>query len=424
MKKNLIMMSTSIIILFIAGGLIYGQSVDLKISIKCPGKAVAGENLKQTIKVFVTNLGKTTARNFPVDLIISKNRNAPMKFAVYSATFKEDALLLGGREFVKSLAPGKTVPVKLNGNNRIPKDTPSGLYYIGAIVDAGNKVSEYNENNNMAFCPIKVSKLPILTLVKNDIDISDLYLDDKCRIWIKHTNNGTVKIDKVFREKVWVDGVLKTNDTEHIILEPGKWISHGVGADPGVKVSGSAVVKAHVDVDNALIEFNEVNNKRTETLTCKKLVKPISGVQMNTATLRRPQLVLKNCPDPAAYQIKFDLLEHTATFTGRVRITGIVKNVGKKEFKGGGGMAYLYEGSTLRKTKVFSTLAPGATMSLSFDRTWYASSTSEGEFPPIYKLMILYDPDILMDSNKDNDDCNINNNKLTRSGAAINEMLR
>ncbi|MCK5221277.1 MAG: hypothetical protein KAR14_06845 [Candidatus Aminicenantes bacterium] len=423
MKKYIVGISFFVFIIFIAGSMIYGQSIDLKIRIKCPGKAVAGQSLKESIQVFVTNSGKTAAKNFSVDLIISKNASAPMKYAVYSATFKEDALLLGGREFIAYLGAGQTTSVKLNGNNRIPGNTPTGLYFLGAIVDPGNSVPEFNEKNNMDFCRMKIKGAGLTAASKYDIDITDVYLDNKCRIWIKHTNNGTKKIDKVFREKVWVNGILKTNDTEHIVLEPGAWTAHGVGANPGVIVSGAATIKAKVDVDNVLAEFNEANNTKIRNVRCKKLIKPLSTVQLNRAVLR-PQFIRRDCPDPAAHKINFTLLQQTATFTGRVQITGVVKNVGLKEFKGGGGMAYLYEGSTLRKTKVFSNLLPGGTISLSYIRTWYAASPSEGEFPPTYKLVILYDPDILLDGNKDNDDCTLNNNKLTRSGSGINDLLR
>jgi len=423
MKKHIIGISFFIFIIFLAGSMIYGQVIDLRISIKCPGRAIAGQNLKETIKVVVKNAGKTAASNFSVDLIISKNASAPMKFAVYSASFKEDALLLGGREFIKYLGPGKTIVVKLNGNNRIPVNTPTGSYFIGAIVDPGNSVPEFNEKNNMDFCSMRIKGPGLAAVSEYDIDITDVYLDNKCRIWIKHTNNGTKKIDKVFREQVWVNGILKTDDKEHIILDPGKSTSHGVGANPGVKVSGAAIVKARVDVDNVLVEYNEANNTKIRNLKCKKLIKPLAVVPLNKVVLK-PQLIRKGCPDPAAYKINFILLEKTATFTGRVQITGVVKNIGAKEFKGGGGTAYLYEDSALRKTKAFSSLLPGEKISLSYVRTWYASSTSEGEFPPKYKLVIQYDIDILRDGNKNNDDCNIKNNELERSGRGINDLLR
>ena len=38
--------------------------------------------------------------------------------------------------------------MKLNGDNIIPTDTPPGNYFLGAVVDAGNKARESNERNN------------------------------------------------------------------------------------------------------------------------------------------------------------------------------------------------------------------------------------------------------------------------------------
>lgn len=522
MRKNLILIVLFIIL--ISAGMLYSQA-DLRISIKCPGKAVPGQDLKTSLKVFVTNAGNIPASNFSVDLIISSDTFAPMKFAVYTPNHKEDALLLGGREYVSFIGPGKTIAVKLYGNNRIPADTPSGLFYLGAVVDPGNSVRERNERNNMSFCRIsikggdstearpcgikftsmsknsgypgntfkmygtwgatqgtkipcinkgKLNKLIVLswsnsrlkvriptyltpgvyrvgvycrypsrktygTIWKNftilrsgsgikpdrkrvDIDIRDIYLDNKCRIWIRHYNNGTEKLDVVLRERVWVNGTLKTDDKERIVLLPGKWTAHGVGADPGVKISGTATVKAQIDVDNVLAETNEVNNIKTVRLTCKvvkmAVLKPIINPNITILKPLKP-----TCPDPAAYAINFSIINKFSTFKGKVRITGIVKNVGSKAFSGGGGMAYLYEGNTLRKTKSFSFLGVGATLSLYYERNWNRSSPSEGEFPPTYKLVIQYDPDILMDSNKNNDDCTLVNNSKVRNGAGINDLF-
>ncbi len=434
--------STLILVLFvfiIAGNLVFGQMADLKIRIKCPGKAEAGQDLKQTINVYVTNTGKVAAKNFPVDLIISKDASAPMQYAVYSAVFKEDALLLGGREFVPYLGPGQTKAVKLYGNNRVPADTPTGAYFLGAIVDAGNKVRESNERNNMDFCRLKVKGKTIPPEKKIiDIDITDIYLDKHCRIWIKHTNNGSDKLDVILREKVWVDGRLVTDDTERIVLLPGKSFAHGVGADPGVIAIGTPRVKAQIDVDGVLTETNEMNNIKVKVVRCPAVVlpavtpftpvKPLTPTPVAPVAIPYPNLIKKiikiGCPDPAAFAIIFKIVNRFSTFTGKVRITGVIKNVGSKAFSGGGGMAYLYEGNTLRKTKNFSYIAPGTTISLFYERNWNSSSPSEGEFPPKYKLVILYDPDILMDGNKNNDDCKITNNRKERSGSGINSLFR
>ena len=123
-----------------------------------------------------------------------------------------------------------------------------------------------------------------------DIDITDIYLDKKCRIWIKHTNRGTTPINVVLRERVWVRGRLVDDSTETIRLAPRESISHGVGADPGVKVSGTALVKAQIDVDHALREANETNNTKIKTLRCKlKIPNPTlkKKVDLKSRTLKK-----------------------------------------------------------------------------------------------------------------------------------------
>jgi hypothetical protein len=146
----------------------------------------------------------------------------------------------------------------------------------------------------------------------------------------------------------------------------------------------------------------------------------------------KPGVITRVCPDPAAVEIRFQIVRSYTQFKKRIRITGIVKNVGGKAFNSGPNQAkaYLYEvpigasSGRIVAQREIRTLAAGATMQLVYERDWNSSSPSEGEFPPNYRLQILYDPDIYMDANKDNDDCNQNNNKKERSGTEINAMIR
>ncbi len=71
----------------------------------------------------------------------------------------------------------------------------------------------------------------------------------------------------------------------------------------------------------------------------------------------------------------------------------------------------------------FTTLGAGETLTISYTRTWNASSPAEGEFPPDYRILISYDPDLLIDGNDDNDDDNVSNDELTRSGQGINQLF-
>lgn len=132
---------------------------DLTIKIvQCPKKVVkAGEELKAGFQV----VGKSTfagpVNNVVVDLILTSKPTypAPAPFAVASANYSDNVLLKGGRENISFPGPGN-VNVPLNGSNTIPADTPSGIYYLGAVIDAGNKVKESSERNNVHFCKIKV----------------------------------------------------------------------------------------------------------------------------------------------------------------------------------------------------------------------------------------------------------------------------
>ena len=129
-----------------------------------------------------------------------------------------------------------------------------------------------------------------------------------------------------------------------------------------------------------------------------------------------------NGPDPRAYQIEFSLVSSTSPPYGRIEIKGTADNYGTEEFVSGEGQQslQLYEGSTLVSEQPFQNLALDETVEVTYERDWSLSS----EFlPSSYQIVIAYDPDILMDGNEDNDDCNTNNNTLTRSTSGIASEL-
>ena len=183
------------------------------------------------------------------------------------------------------------------------------------------------------------------------------------------------------------------------------------------------------------------SNKAVFTLECGSglAVKPVSvkpGI-VRDARVIKPGTLATLCTDPAAQEIRFEIAQRYTQFRGRIRITGVVKNIGGKAFIAGPDQAkaYLYQmpagvpcanatGGTMIAQKAIVNLAAGATSELSWERDWDSSSPSEGEFPSCYRLFITYDPDIYMDASKDNDDCNQNNNKIDRSGTEINDMLK
>lgn len=150
------------------------------------------------------------------------------------------------------------------------------------------------------------------------------------------------------------------------------------------------------------------------------------SIPPKTLTQVSPQPVLRRCPDPAARQIDFQLIQRTNQFNGRVRITGVVRNVGRAAYESNPGqqIAYLYENERLVAQRSFQNLTPGQEVRVVYVRDWNISSPAEGEFPPTYKLIIGYDPDIAIDGNPRNDDCNLNNNRRERSGEDIRALFR
>jgi hypothetical protein len=133
-----------------------------------------------------------------------------------------------------------------------------------------------------------------------------------------------------------------------------------------------------------------------------------------------PVAATKPCSNPAAYRVDFNLLPKHTKFTGRVSITGVIKNLGGSyETRPNQQLMSLYEDSRMVASAPFGNLAPGQEASVNYQRDWNVST----EFPPTYKLIISYDPDILLDSNKQNDDCNNGDNNKTRSGVEINRLF-
>lgn len=132
-------------------------------------------------------------------------------------------------------------------------------------------------------------------------------------------------------------------------------------------------------------------------------------------------------PDPQALRIEFRLIEATTATSGRVEIKGIVDNYGMEEFRSGQGQqsAQLFEGNTLVAENLlveheFLNLALDETISVEYERDW---DTADEFLPSEYTLYVNLDPDIFIDGNEQNDDCNTNNNMLQRSTTDINALF-
>jgi hypothetical protein len=134
-----------------------GPDVTVKIR-NSPITARPGHELGSSFKVKVANHGKGDLTDVKIDIVLKKDNSCPVPalYTLDSTRFSNGVLLKGGREQV-SLKAGQSMEIKLNGTNIIPADTPTGDYYLCAVVDAGNQIKESNENSNCACSPIKIT---------------------------------------------------------------------------------------------------------------------------------------------------------------------------------------------------------------------------------------------------------------------------
>jgi uncharacterized protein YkwD len=130
-----------------------------------------------------------------------------------------------------------------------------------------------------------------------------------------------------------------------------------------------------------------------------------------------PAKTIGKCPptggkgDPAADRSEFQLVSKGPhPFKGRVRIVGVVKNVGKWPFKPRGS-GLLYEDGKKVGAQSFNGLVVGQEVKVSYERDWF----TQVNFKPTYKLVVTIDPDARED--------NYSNNVKTRDGAEIDKLF-
>ena len=139
---------------------------DLIVSAVGPTEAKPGEEIP--VKLPVKNIGASapgtideTENGYMVDIVLSTDDFAPIKFAKFSPHFFEDVLLKGGRvSRTQTLPPGERIEYAVRVV--IPVDAPPGDYHLCAVVDPGTVVQESNENNNVACSRLRLSSpLPV-----------------------------------------------------------------------------------------------------------------------------------------------------------------------------------------------------------------------------------------------------------------------
>jgi hypothetical protein len=125
--------------------------------LQCPVDPIQpGDEIGDLVKVSVGSSFNTDQNDVVVDLFLAENMDfSDYSFRIYSENYSDNVLLQGGRENV-NIPANSEINVTITEPLKIPDDTPSGYYYIGVLVDAGNHISEADEPNNIRYCTIAV----------------------------------------------------------------------------------------------------------------------------------------------------------------------------------------------------------------------------------------------------------------------------
>ena len=264
---------------------------DLSIKIsQCPGGVTAGQNLGSGFQVLAKSTFANAINDVAVDIILTSTPTyqVPAPYAAYSSNYSNNVLLKGGREFISFAGPG-IVNVTLNGNNQIPADTPPGSYYLAAVVDAGNKVTEINEQNNVAFCRIKVKaatqSLPDLVVVRfksnNTFPNPDQPPVKILVVIIGNLGPSAIPLGTNAKLKVYVNSSLVdtidlddsrvqqtvSHDVHNAYNPANIWQSQSVVITNYIVSSGvSYTCRAVIDTTNTIAELNESNNSNTQVV--------------------------------------------------------------------------------------------------------------------------------------------------------------
>lgn len=139
------------------------------------------------------------------------------------------------------------------------------------------------------------------------------------------------------------------------------------------------------------------------------------------------------CADPALRRLTFKIVERSSAsrLEGKVNLIATVENAGKGHYRSRPNQQVVELIETVPgraprtvASREFANLAPGEKFDLVWTRPWNASSPAEGEFPPSYEARLSYDPDIRIDGNPANDECNNTNNSARLNGKSINMAFR
>ena len=175
-KSVLLLLVLALTAASLSGGASFYDSPlpDLVVEITGPSSAKAGEQIGDQVTVKVNNLGSTMAPGrtpdgkrtnsdgYTVEIVLSSYEDVPVQPSRYYRIFRDGAQLHGGLiGWTPDVNPGYELQLWPSNQSherdlQIPPDTPSGDYFVCAVVDPLGTVDEEDESNNVHCAAITI----------------------------------------------------------------------------------------------------------------------------------------------------------------------------------------------------------------------------------------------------------------------------
>jgi len=124
---------------------------DLSVKFAITKMASQGEDITKKLKLTVSNVGAVEVNNIAISLYLSIDKSVSERDLLLEAVSLDS-------ETMRSIYPNESHNYsKLLRNVEIPSRIKAGNYYICAVVDRSNEISEYREDNNSSCAPIEIT---------------------------------------------------------------------------------------------------------------------------------------------------------------------------------------------------------------------------------------------------------------------------
>ncbi|MCK5221044.1 MAG: hypothetical protein KAR14_05640, partial [Candidatus Aminicenantes bacterium] len=122
---------------------------NLSVELSYPVNIAPGEVIGDKVIITIKNTGSAPSGEVSLDMIISKNFQIPLKKYSLEEGPEGVRLLEYGTLKVENIDPGGEIELKPDSKLRLPETLENGRYYLGAVIDPEQKLTESAEDDNV-----------------------------------------------------------------------------------------------------------------------------------------------------------------------------------------------------------------------------------------------------------------------------------